>query len=655
MQPPPGVVASDSVPTRDLGQDAARAALDASSPVLPAENGDGDELREFFPDAFAEADLDTRTLTLVNSQFTILTGYTREDVAAGLLAWDLFDHQSRVRITAKIQRELAIDPDSAYERTGRQEFVPVRVLRKDGSWFAGEVHGSYILAGRERPRGIRFVLRDMDDYTSLTRQLDLSRARWEALSEISPVGIFHTDRDGQFTELNRRLSVLTRMPPEDLLGYGYMQAIHPGDEPAVRLSIQEALRAADSEQSFRFECRLRYPEGSERWVQVECVGIRDPAGEPGGFLGTVTEITEQKRANSRVAADLEASERLLELILASTPAAIAVADQEGRFVRVNAAACEVTGYSAPELLAMNVADLAPGQGRLIPRMLSGEALRGAITEIKIRGGRRRRGNLAFAPVTAADGARLTVVTFLDQTERLETEALLAEAQKLESVGLLAGGIAHDFNNVLTVISGSAALARSAIEDGEPALEDIGRIEDGVSRAAALVSQLLTFARRQDADPQVVDLNEAIQRAWQILEQLVGTGVEFEARLEPEPCLVWIDPTQFDQVLLNLATNARDAMASGSGRFTISTSKVRGRAGLIRLTVSDTGSGMDDETRRRVFEPFFTTKPHGRGTGLGLATTHGIVKRASGEIEIESEVGHGTTFVITFPDAGGQPA
>ena len=242
-------------------------------------------------------------------------------------------------------------------------------------------------------------------------------------------------------------------------------------------------------------------------------------------------------------------------------------------------------------------------------------------------------------------------TVMDVTERQELEDQLAQSQKLEAVGRLAGGVAHDFNNLLTVIRGYAEMLRDDIAGDEPAEAKLKQIQDAASRASTLTAQMLAFARRQPVEPVLLDVGERLATILEFLPRLIGEDVTLAYDRCDEPALVTIDPSQFEQVLLNLATNARDAMPSG-GRLTVALSVEETRADqrVVRVRVTDTGNGMSDETRSKVFEPFFSTKGPGHGTGLGLATAYGIVTRAGGTIEVESEPGHGTTFTLTFPEA-----
>ena len=367
-------------------------------------------------------------------------------------------------------------------------------------------------------------------------------------------------------------------------------------------------------------------------------------------------------------AELKASEARNTAILQAVLDAVVSVDHEGRIVEFNRAAEAAFGYSRSEVLGQRAVELLLAEASREPLWRSLAQLVGPGTptgtgrRLEING-RRADGSEFPAEVALSaaehDGRHYHLLVMRDVTDQRVLEQKFRQAQKMEAVGRLAGGIAHDFNNLLNVISGYSELLLRRLEEGSDARRKAGEVMKAADRAARLTGQLLAFSRRQVLQPRVFDLNSAVLDMKGMLSRLIREDIVLETRLDPALGRVKADPGQFEQVLMNLALNARDAMPQG-GRLRVETSNVDvddaraqrtvdGRAGaFVVLRVSDTGVGMDEETRRQVFEPFFTTKGLGHGTGLGLATVYGIVQQSDGWIRVESEPERGTTFEVFLP-------
>ncbi len=357
--------------------------------------------------------------------------------------------------------------------------------------------------------------------------------------------------------------------------------------------------------------------------------------------------------------------------------AMVITDRAGTLVWVNRAFTRLTGYSANEAIGKNPRSLlnsgrhdASFYDEMWKTLLDGRVWRGHLTN------RRKDGTTyvedqAITPVTNGNGEVTHFVSLKrDLTEPNRLEAQFLQAQKMEVVGRLAGGIAHDFNNLLTVINGTAELALGDLPPQHPVRADFERIKESGDRAAALTRQLLAFSRKQLTRREPVDLGVLLTNFCGVLQRLIGEDVRLVVSADSTLAMVPADPSQIEQVVLNLAVNARDAMPRG-GQLTLEARNVHldeafaathsgVKAGPhVMLAVEDTGTGIAPETMARIFEPFFTTKEAGKGTGLGLATVYGIVQQSGGTVWVESEIGHGTRFLIYLPSApapeGGEAA
>jgi hypothetical protein len=338
----------------------------------------------------------------------------------------------------------------------------------------------------------------------------------------------------------------------------------------------------------------------------------------------------------------------LQAILDATMDVVVVFDSERRFLSVNEAACEFYGRTREQLLGSRLDDLIGSERAEADwaGFLTEERIAQGMVEHVWDGeqdGRRRVLEVRSRP-EILPGRHLFVLR--DVTERVKLEDQLRQAQKMEAIGQLAGGVAHDFNNLLTVIGGYSEIARRRIGAG-PGATELLEVERAAERASQLTRQLLAFSRQQVLDPHPLDLGEVAAGLLPMLRRLIGEDIEIAMLAAPGLPSVLADRSQVEQVILNLSVNARDAMPSG-GTLTIETRTADERVALI---VTDTGVGMTSETLEHIFEPFFTTKTVGEGTGLGLATVHGIVNQSGGEVLVYSEPGLGTSFKVYLPMSG----
>jgi two-component system cell cycle sensor histidine kinase/response regulator CckA len=458
---------------------------------------------------------------------------------------------------------------------------------------------------------------------------------------------------------------------EPLFGYAPYQwiaddrlwerVVHRDDLARVR--EQEAARLGS--EPLEFEYRIVRPDGTVRWVLDMRHTILDEAGTARFEQGFMIDITDRKRAEQAKRDAVEAlreTEGRFRSVFDNALDAMVIVDDEGGYVDVNAAACELFGRSRDDLLSLSGLEISSVLGSEIEvwqAFLAQGRAEGATTITRRDGTQRETEFRATANVQP--GRHLSILR--DVTARKLLERALWQAQKLESVGALAGGVAHDFNNMLTAIKGYSQLLLARLAPGSIERGHAEEIERAAERAAKLTAQLLAFGRRQMLQPCEIDLNALVTELSPMLLRVVGPEVVLDVESEGEPRTVRADPAQVEKVILNLVLNASEAMIVG-GRVTIRTRNVdidddveatesvtaRELAGgpYVELSIGDSGHGMDSDTLEHVFEPFFTTKEVGLGDGLGLSTAYGIVKQSGGTIVAESRAGEGATLRVYLP-------
>ncbi|HEX9691702.1 MAG TPA: PAS domain S-box protein [Gemmatimonadales bacterium] len=513
------------------------------------------------------------------------------------------------------------------------------------------------------------AVHDVTERKRVETALRQSEERFRNLVNEVNDGFFVTDEQGRYTYANRALALIHGFSdPAQLIGHGILEFVAPSQRHQVQAQYRAGMASGKHPESITVD--IVRPDGQTAAVEVKPVAVYQ--GErPIGTRGVVRDITERVRAEEQLreaARLLLASQRVAHLgsyqldVVRGTWTGSSVLDEilgitDPAFPRDTPGWLTLVHPDQQQELATYFTDEVLGKGQGFDR---------EYRIIRPNDGAERWVHGLGELVKDADGRVVRMIgTIQDITDRKRLEDQFRQAQKMEAVGRLAGGVAHDFNNILTAIIGTSALMLDYPAATGPLREDIVEIQRAADRAATLTRQLLAFSRKQILQPRVLSLNHVVEDIESMLRRIVGEDVAVTMHLAADLESVHMDPSQIEQIIVNLAVNARDAMPQG-GTLSIATQNVELDEGYaeshasvspgayVMLAVSDTGVGMGDETKAHLFEPFFTTKEAGKGTGLGLATVYGIVKQSGGSIWVYSEPGRGATFKIYLPQVRETP-
>jgi PAS domain S-box-containing protein len=470
-----------------------------------------------------------------------------------------------------------------------------------------------------------------------------SEQRFRDLADLLPQAVFEADREGTVTYTNRMGYELFGYSPEEVAAdFNIATTITPGDRSRAFNNMTKRFNDEQIDSNEYKLCRIVFSTLTPR--EDGTVGLR----------GVIIDISERKAMETALQFTQFAMDHLADAAFFTKP--------DGRFIYVNDSACRRLGYSREELLEMAVFDIDPNISK---QAWDEQWKQSQVGDTASRETRYRTKSGDYLSVEVAinrvefDAEPYQCGIARDISVRKALEARLAQSQKLEAVGTLAGGISHDFNNLLQAISGYTELLLTNGDNSTEVTKNLGKIKSASASAGKLVQQILTFSRKKDAEKTQLNLNEEILRAVEMLERTIPKMITIETHLESELWQTLADSTQIEQVLMNLALNANDAMPHG-GRLTLETSNYvydQSAAGsklleengdYVLFRISDTGTGMDQKTVARIFEPFFTTKEVGKGTGLGLSTAYGIIHSHGGQIYCYSEPGEGTSFSVYLP-------
>jgi two-component system, cell cycle sensor histidine kinase and response regulator CckA len=508
--------------------------------------------------------------------------------------------------------------------------------------------------------GLFGVSRDVTERKELQTMLLESEERFRTAFAQAAVGQAMTDTEGNFLQVNKAYCDITGYTEEELHSMSIESITHPEDFPACMEHIRELLSGKTN--SFIIEKRYVTKSGKPVWIRNSTAAVRNGLGNISNLIALSEDITEQKKAE----VCLSESEEKYRSIFEEIKDVIFISTPEGKFIDVNPVGLQWLGYSSleelqridiPNDLYLNAQD----------RIVFQEAIerQGYVKDFEVQLKKANGQQITVGiTATAVRDEKGRVVNYRgvmrDVTLEKTLEHQIMQAQKMEAVGQLAGGIAHDFNNILSAITGYGHLVLMQIQEDSLLRPYVEQILESSERAAMLTQNLLTFSRKQIITPHPARINEIIRNVAPVLTKLTREDIELKLELNIEDSTVEVDRLQIEQVLMNLVTNARDAMPNG-GILTIGTQKMHmdttfieahgyGKIGNYAvISVEDTGAGLDEKTKTRIFEPFFTTKELGKGTGLGLAMAYGVVKQNNGFINVYSEVGKGTTFRIYLPE------
>jgi PAS domain S-box-containing protein len=583
----------------------------------------------------------------VNAQACAQYGYSEEEFLAMTIA-DIRPPEE----SAHLEAARSTGP------AGHRDFGVWKHCRKDGVLMDVEITSDDIVF---RGKQARLVLaNDVTQRNRAEAALRLSHERFDYVTRATEDAVWDRNIADNTIWWNQGLQRLFGIPAEAVVGTieWARDRIHPDDRERVARSMAEVIKS--DEDQWATEYRFRREDGSYAYVYDRGFVIRDANGRAVRVVGAMTDLSDRKRREDRLREQATLLDRATDAIL--------VRGLDHRIRYWNKAAEAM--YGLPREVAL---------GRVVEEVVVYDDLAAfelADAEVFEKGewsGRLRQKAVGGKTITVdahwtllrddQDNPTGVLKIHSDVSERMELEHRLAQSQKLEAIGQLTGGIAHDFNNLLTVIVGNADTLLEELADQPQLLPLLQMIHAAGERGAALTNHLLAFARRQALEPKIVRPSEVVEGMRTLLRRTLGENVELSIMHAPDVAMVSVDPAQFESALLNLCINARDAMPGG-GRLVIETSNVvldehyaEQRVDVVpgpyvRVSVSDSGTGMSAEDAARAFDPFFTTKPRGKGTGLGLSMVYGFTKQSGGHVAIYSELGHGTVVTLYLRQAEG---
>jgi PAS domain S-box-containing protein len=665
-----------------------------------------DELRYYLPDALLEIDLLNTRLLYMNQMAYSLFGYTPEEFARGIHPQQLFAESEFARATAIVQSYTSESrrTQKPYMRTSHQILYEFTMRKKNGDEFLAETQSSFILDRNEIPIAMRTIIRDATDRKKAQRALRISEERFELATSAGKVGIWEWDIGSNYIFLSPSLKAILGYEDFEIKNQidDWGSRVHPADRDLVMQKAEDHI--AGKTPFYEVEHRMIHKDGSVRWILARGKVTHDANGKPVCLMGSDTDITDSKLAEEergraqnaesrativetinrqleseiaerrRIEQALRESEERYRELYENTPSMYFTVDEFGKVVTVNKFGAEQLGYVAEELLGQSVLDIFHEEDKGAVKVQLDRCV--AKTDLvfqwefrKIR----KDGVIMWVREIArglknADGSTFVLIVCEDITavkrieeERRKLEAQLLHTQKLESLGVLAGGIAHDFNNLLTGVLGNAGMVLMDLAPDSALRDSVKLIESAALNAAELTKQLLAYAGRGQYTLDVIDLSNLIFEMSQLFKTVISKSAQVHYKLAQSLPAIEGDPAQIRQILLNLITNASDAIGEKPGEITVLSGVARVNRDYLAdsyindelpegeyvfMEVSDSGCGMDAETQSKIFDPFFSTKFAGRG--LGMAAVMGIMRSHRGAIKVNTTVGKGTVIRVLFP-------
>lgn len=581
------------------------------------------------------------SIVYTNDQFYSLFGYDPKEIAdAKAIPATIAPENVEI-----VKKKIRIGDPGPYESVG---------LKKDGTRFPIEIHAKEIFYLGQKARIT--AIRDISQRFEAQEAIKESEKRYRALVETMHDGLSIRDSKGLMSYNNPAFCNMLGYQPEELLGKP-IDILY--DEANRRIISEQMAKRKKGAPTQSYEIELSHKDGRKITAILSPQDVYDAKEQHQGSFAIFTDITAIKQAEMALKESEEKFKSLFQLL----PHPIALTQRNTRtHIDINEAYCQMTQYTREEIIGRSTVELGlypeKERGRLIRKFIRLEALNDFETTFKIKDGSILN-VLIFPREIQLGGEQFILSTFIDITKRKQLELQLQQSQKMEAIGTLAGGIAHDFNNIMGIILGNTELAIDDIPDWHPGFHNLQEVRKACLRARDVVKQILSFSRASNQTFRSMHVTPILKESLRLLRSSIPSTIDIQQYFKCKSDTIKADPTQINQVLLNLCTNAAQAMSDTRGIMIVRLENIKLEEGpnapqnispglYVKLTVSDTGHGIAPDIMDRIFDPYFTTKEVGKGTGIGLAVVQGIVNKHSGAITVESQINKGTSFHVFLP-------